>query len=250
MITYFKHFFPINGLLLSSMLFLLWGAKCENTPTDHGNKPTGGIYGALQIKSINHHAKYLSPTLATVYIEGTELFTKPDSLRIFYFPEVKPGKYTLIGKAPGFADYFVEEVEVHDDSLSIVEMFSLRKQSFPEKRAWDGIKIKKVDVRRKGNMAGRVYDSNTGEHVAGAYIIVKGTFWGTVTDSSGNFRMNAILAGKYAAFSGFGAYHRTVIYSIRIAPDSTSLVDFGLWPVPIPEEHLPREWEEKFIKQP
>lgn len=250
MITYFKHFFPINGLFLSSMLFLLGGTKCENTPTDHGNKPTGGIYGALAIKSINHYATYLSPTLATVYIEGTDLSTKPDSTRIFYFPEVKPGQYNLIGRAAGFADYIVEGVEVQADSISFVSMFSLRRQSFPEKRDWDGTKIKRVDVRRKGSITGKVWDLGTNyEPIPSANVSIKGTIFGAATDSSGYFLAKHILPGRYTALGSEPWYHVTCIYNIRIAPDSISIVDFPLMPNAIPEAPLPREWEPQFIKE-
>lgn len=246
MIKLSKQIFSINVLVLFSACCLCIGTTCVNIFNNQGLEAIGGIYGFLKIELFG---KILPPTLAKVYVEGTNLFSSPDSTGIFYFPKIKVGRYTLIGRAAEFADYVVESVEVAEDSISIVSIASLVEQSFPEKHVWDGIKIKRVNVRRKGSMAGRVYDSHTGEHVAGAYVIIRGTFWGTVTDSSGNYRINNILLGKYTAFSsGHVSYHRTVISRVRVASDSTSLVDFGLRPEGIPEEPLPREWEEKFIK--
>lgn len=240
---------PMTSLLVlvGACLFYI-GTQCLNNAIDQGSEGMGRIYGFLKIEL---PGKILPPTFAKVYVEGTDLISSPDTTGIFYFPKVKVGRYTLIGRAPEFADYVIENVEVAEDSISIVSMASLIKQSFPEKRIRDGTKIKGVDVRRKGSMAGRASDSHTREYIAGAYVIIRGTFWATVTDSSGNYRIKKILPGKYTAFSsGHVNYHRTVISRVRVASDSTSLVDFGLWPIPIPEEPLPREWEEKFIKQP
>ena len=237
----FKHKFSTNCVVLLSGLFLCTMSKCEKIPTVQTSKVTGGIYGALQM---NDHT---TPIVATVYIEGTDLFSKPDSTGIFYFPEVVPGNYTVIGRAEEFADYIVESVEIHEDSISIVTMFSLLKQPFPEKRTWDGMKIKRIDVRLKGSMTGKVDDYY--KPIPNANVCLQGTIWGAATDSTGNYYAKGILPGRYIAFAVVMPYHRTVIYNIRIAPDSTSIVDFSLIPNAIPEGPLPREWQEQFIRE-
>ena len=248
MVLFLKNKPVINSLFVLSGMVLGLALTCENAPTNIEFENTGGIYGFLRVKSTT---QTLPPTLATVFIEGTNVFAKPDSTGIFYFPEVKPGQYTLIGRAPGFADYIVTSVEVSADSVSVLpNVMSLTNQSFIQKEEWKGMKIKKIGVRRKGSMMGRTYDSTSDEHVANANVIIHGTMWGARCDSSGNFLIKDILPGKYKASSSNISYHRTVIYAIRIAPDSISIVDFRLTPSPIPEEPLPTEWEEKFVKQP
>lgn len=243
----FTHKFATNGLAWSSGFFFCTALTCTSMLNNHQAVSTGAIYGRLQIKS---SGKYLSPQLATVYVEGTDLIAKPDSDGIFYFPEIIPGKHTLIGRAQEFPDYVVEGVEVREDSISFVAMFSLSKQFFPERRVdWDGAKIKRVDIRRRGSMAGRVISTNKDQAIAKTGVSIKGTVWAAGTDSLGRFRIDDILPGIYSAISMADWHHHTTIYGIRVAPDSTSIVDFRLRHRGIPESPAPLEWEPKFIKE-
>ncbi len=78
-----------NKLLLNSLFVfsgIVWGLAltCENMPTNTVLKRDGGIYGFLRVKSTT---QTLPPTLATVFIEGTNVFAKPDSTGIRGYSE-------------------------------------------------------------------------------------------------------------------------------------------------------------------
>ena len=48
-----------------------------------------------------------------------------------------------------------------------------------------------------GKIAGQVHDSQTGEPLPGANIIIEGTHWGTAADLNGNYVILNIRPGSY-----------------------------------------------------
>ena len=71
-------------------------------------------------------------------------------------------------------------------------------------------------VFAQGGVKGFVKDANTGEPLAGANVLLKGTSHGTTTDSSGKFSISNIAAGTYdLAISFIG--HSTSTLSITVS---------------------------------
>lgn len=99
-------------------------------------------------------------------------------------------------------------------------------------------------------MAGKISSPDFGP-IANAQAWIKGSFWAAFSDSSGNYHIKDVLPGQYRARGNFVRYHTTEVYNIRIAPDTTSIVDFPLVPgaLPVSIEDMPILWIEKYIKQ-
>ena len=56
------------------------------------------------------------------------------------------------------------------------------------------------------SLRGVVKEAETGEPIAGAAVVLKGTTIGTVTDMDGNYTLKELTAGRYsveASFLGF-----------------------------------------------
>ena len=49
----------------------------------------------------------------------------------------------------------------------------------------------------EGRIIGQVFDKETGAPVRGVAIAVEGTEFGTITDETGNFKLNALPEGTY-----------------------------------------------------
>ncbi len=239
---------------------------------------TGGIYGKI---TLNRTKKSFDNV--KIQVEETGLSSNVDSSGIFYIPEVPPGLYTLIASAPEFLDGILENVFVVRDSISIVSIWleDARRPTISEKKTWKGIKTGKVDVKSKGKIKGHVEKSETASPVK-AMVCIENTFWVTYTDSSGEYQLTNILPGKYTlkAFGGGRRirwtdagpgpeegtrlvkpknsnrhkmtaehYYPRTIKNVRVAPDSTSIVDIQLWSRGIPESPSPIEWKENIIKE-
>ncbi len=79
-----------------------------------------------------------------------------------------------------------------------------------------------------GKVAGRVIDSETGEPVIGANIIVEGTYLGAAADIDGDYFINNIPPGTYNVIVSAIGYRRTVIQEVVIKIDITTRVDVEL----------------------
>jgi len=236
---------------------------------------TGGIYGKV---TLNSRKKPLGNV--KVRVEGTGLSTKVDSSGIFYIPEVPPGTYTLIASAPKFLDEILENVFIAKDSISIsfMRLNEAKGSTISEKEIWKGIKTGKVDVKSKGKIKGHIRENS---FLDNAMVCIENTFWVTYTDSLGEYQLTDILPGKYTlkAFGGgpriewedagpgpkegmrtlkpknfnwdkiMGASYRPkTIENVRVAPDSTSIVNIRLQSTWIPEDYPLIERKEIIIK--
>jgi hypothetical protein len=208
----------------------------------------GGIYGQLKIKVDDN---YLSPKIATIYLSRTNIFTSPNAEGVFYFDNILPGEYSVIAKAPGFADMILEKVEVDADSISIVDMRSLTKQilqTIPSKRPWHGQKIKKININQKGNVAGKVFIDRL-DLYRYPNIYIEGTPWEAQSDSSGRYQIHNVIPGLYTIKLSIPYYHTVKIYDVKIRHDLTSIVNFKrLLPEIYPENIAPIKWVEEYNK--
>ncbi len=71
-----------------------------------------------------------------------------------------------------------------------------------------------------GGIKGRVLEAQTGKPLAGADVIVVGTYEGAVTNEKGNFRVKGIKPGNYAVKIKYLGYQDKKFTSINILPDS------------------------------
>lgn len=84
-------------------------------------------------------------------------------------------------------------------------------------------------AQRSGNIIGSVTDKNTSENLAGVTITVGGTSIGSVTDSSGNFKLT-IPVGTYSITASYLGYQSLTLYNIEISSGNDRILSFELHP--------------------
>jgi hypothetical protein len=79
-----------------------------------------------------------------------------------------------------------------------------------------------------GKIAGTVIDSQTGDALAGANVIVKGTELGAAADMQGQFTILHVPPGTYEVVVSVMGYARVNVEEVRVRIDQTARVDVGL----------------------
>ncbi len=84
-----------------------------------------------------------------------------------------------------------------------------------------------------GRIIGRVIDSETGDALIGAFVVVRnpdgtGTPFGSATDLAGEFRIGGVPMGSYTVEGSMIGYNRTSMTEVAVVSDGTVSVDFLL----------------------
>lgn len=80
----------------------------------------------------------------------------------------------------------------------------------------------------QGKIRGKVVDSQTGEPLVGAAVVVVGTSFGSTTDVNGEFTILKLEAGTYSLRASYIGYQTFTISNIRVNADLTSDANFKL----------------------
>ncbi|MCB2198832.1 TonB-dependent receptor [bacterium] len=81
-----------------------------------------------------------------------------------------------------------------------------------------------------GKIAGRVLDSESGEPLLGAAVVVEGTRLGASTDLDGNFIILRVPPGSYTLEASFLGYSTTRVQEVEVNIDLTTRLDVILTP--------------------
>ncbi|MCF8241632.1 MAG: TonB-dependent receptor [Melioribacteraceae bacterium] len=81
-----------------------------------------------------------------------------------------------------------------------------------------------------GKLSGYIVDSETGEAVIGANIILEGTYLGAAADLEGYYFINNIQPGKYTVIVSAVGYQKTRVTDVIIKIDLTTELDIDLRP--------------------
>jgi len=84
-----------------------------------------------------------------------------------------------------------------------------------------------------GRIAGKVLDSETGEPLIGADIIVEGTELGAATDENGEFVVLYVPAGTYLVVGSYISYDPLTYSDVVVNADQTTRLNFRLRPTVI-----------------
>jgi len=84
----------------------------------------------------------------------------------------------------------------------------------------------------EGRIIGQVFDKETGEPIRGVAIAVEGTDFGTITDESGNFKLNKVPEGTYTLAYFKTGYLEANITDVVVESKETKTLDFALPPRP------------------
>ncbi|MGE5314964.1 MAG: TonB-dependent receptor [Acidobacteriota bacterium] len=80
----------------------------------------------------------------------------------------------------------------------------------------------------QGKIRGKVVDSQTGEPLVGAAVIVVGTPFGATTDVNGEYQILKLEVGTYSLKSSYIGYQTITLSNIRVNADLTSEANFKL----------------------
>jgi outer membrane receptor protein involved in Fe transport len=79
-----------------------------------------------------------------------------------------------------------------------------------------------------GKIAGRVTDAKSGEPLIGANVVVAGTSLGASADAEGNYFVINVPPGTYDVRATLVGYKSTVVRSVRVVVDQTSVTNIHL----------------------
>ena len=81
-----------------------------------------------------------------------------------------------------------------------------------------------------GKLAGTIKDSQTGEALVGANVIIEGTNFGAATNVNGEYVILNISPGKYNVKFSFIGYETTIMQDVSITVDQTTILQIVLNP--------------------
>jgi len=87
-----------------------------------------------------------------------------------------------------------------------------------------------------GRIRGRVIDSETGEPLVGADVIIEGSELGAATDEKGEYTVLYVPAGTYRLVSSYISYDPFTFTNVVVNADQTTMLDFRLRPTVIEVE--------------
>ncbi|NOQ97631.1 MAG: TonB-dependent receptor plug domain-containing protein, partial [Calditrichae bacterium] len=79
-----------------------------------------------------------------------------------------------------------------------------------------------------GKIAGKIFDKQTGEPLAGANLFIKGTTLGAATDVDGFYYILQIPPGKYELEASYIGYHTITVKDIRVTVDLTTTLQIDM----------------------
>lgn len=250
----FLNFFPnFHKIFISSpnnliylTFFILYSFSCSQVSISEisKNNHNGDIYGNVVVRGVLESVDSI-----TVFISGKSYSSRTDSNGCFFISDIPEGNYFVTARAKGFADCIIKKVEVSNDSITLIAQHILKASAVVYERIWRGIKIKRVDINSRGNMKGSVVDAQTNRNINDAAVIIEGTPWIALTDSTGTFDLGNILPGVYNLITSKLGFHQIKVCNINIKAGQTSLVDFRLVNIGIPERPLPYKWKSNYLNK-
>jgi outer membrane receptor protein involved in Fe transport len=79
-----------------------------------------------------------------------------------------------------------------------------------------------------GKLAGDVKDSQTGEAMVGANVVLEGTTMGAATNIDGHYVILNVPPGKYTLIASAVGYNRKSVTGVSVSIDLTTTIDFSL----------------------
>ncbi|HKJ33552.1 MAG TPA: carboxypeptidase-like regulatory domain-containing protein, partial [Balneolales bacterium] len=93
-------------------------------------------------------------------------------------------------------------------------------------------------AQNTGKISGKVYDSQTGESLPGANVIIPSTHMGASTNANGRYFILQLKPGSYEIKVSFVGYHDKIIKGIKVDPGVTAHIDVKLDPKSIQSKEI------------
>ncbi|MEL6593890.1 MAG: carboxypeptidase-like regulatory domain-containing protein, partial [Bacteroidota bacterium] len=81
---------------------------------------------------------------------------------------------------------------------------------------------------QNGTLSGKVTDAESGEALAGATVIIIGTYQGTYTDAAGNYSIKGVKPGDYSIKYSFVGYADAIYNGTTISAGGTKVQNVAL----------------------
>ena len=199
-------------------------------------------FGGLLI-AYKHAASAVS-----IQLVETNLEIKPLNDKIAILNKIKPGVYSLLVRDKT-KRILIKDIQVSVDSISIVPLYFFFEEtkdtlSWVEKTSKFTSKVKIYGTSLTANIKGRVFDSVTNRPIEEANVGIRNfDWWGSKTNAKGNYHINNVLPGFFTVVANYPGAHRGEVLHVRAGQDSSSIVNFSLQPLLIPEDPTPLIWE-------
>jgi len=83
-------------------------------------------------------------------------------------------------------------------------------------------------LAQTGKISGKVTDSQTGEPLIGANVLVVNTSYGAATDVNGEYAISQVPPGDYDIRASYIGYQNVTIQNVRVVSGLTQTVDFAM----------------------
>jgi hypothetical protein len=108
--------------------------------------------------------------------------------------------------------------------------------------------VQSLNAAVTGKIAGYVVDSNTGEPLPGANVVIEGTQRGAACDVDGYFFISRLNPGDYNVQARMMGYRNLTITGVRVASGHTTNVDFELESTVVRGEGVTVQAQREIIK--
>lgn len=95
-----------------------------------------------------------------------------------------------------------------------------------------------------GAIAGCVIDLSTLQQIADANAYIPNSTFGTRSDEKGKYIIANLPAGYYTVAVSHISFHTSILFRVRVAVDSVTMVNLQTYDRAIPEDPLTVEWIE------
>jgi outer membrane receptor protein involved in Fe transport len=90
----------------------------------------------------------------------------------------------------------------------------------------------------KGRITGKLVDSETGEALIGANVVLYGTTIGAASDMDGNFTITKIPAGNYTVVISMIGYSTKKLLDVKVSPGEITKIDLAMPPEALAAEDV------------
>lgn len=100
-----------------------------------------------------------------------------------------------------------------------------------------------------GKIAGTVTDSQTGETLIGANVVIQGTTHGASSGKNGRYNILQVESGTVTLEATYIGYHKKIIKGVEVNPGLTTNINIKLVPTTVEGAELVVTAEEKMVKK-